>query len=485
MTYGESLIAGRLFAKYICRNLPEEKMIGAMLPACVAGAVTNLAVVLAGRVPVNLNFTAGREALDSAIEQCGLRTIFTSKQFLAKGKIEQRPGMIFVEDILSFGRLAKLAGFISARLLPSRMLAPSGIRADELAAVLFSSGSAGAPKGVMLSHRNLISNTESVNHLFQIDETDTIAGVLPFFHSFGFTYTLWFPLLNGASAAYHAQPLDANGLGELIQRSKATFLPVAPTFCQAYVRGCSKEQFASLRYVLAGAEKLAPALAQPFEEKFGLPLLEGYGATEMSPVISVNVPNRERAGVRQTGARAGSVGQPIPGVAARVVDRETGRILENGEEGLLLVKGPNRMMGYLNRPAETEAAFRDGWYVTGDIVVMDEDGFIKIVDRQSRFSKIGGEMVPHGKIEEILQSATAGASCVVTAVADGRRGERLVAFIVDNGTTPQQVWQRLMASGLPKLWIPKPDDIRIVEKLPMLGPGKVDLRAIRQIASAA
>jgi acyl-[acyl-carrier-protein]-phospholipid O-acyltransferase / long-chain-fatty-acid--[acyl-carrier-protein] ligase len=391
----------------------------------------------------------------------------------------------FRRDILSFRRLAKLAGFISARLLPSRMLATSGIRADELAAVLFSSGSAGAPKGVMLSHRNLISNTESVNHLFQIDETDTVAGVLPFFHSFGFTYTLWFPLLNGASAAYHAQPLDAKGLGELIQRSKATFLPAAPTFCQAYVRGCSKEQFASLRYVLVGAAKLAPALAQAFEEKFGLPLLEGYGATEMSPVISVNVPDRERAGVRQTGVRAGSVGQPVPGVAAKVVDRETGQVIKQGEEGLLLVKGPNRMMGYLNRPTETEAALRDGWYVTGDIVVMDEDGFIKIVDRQSRFSKIGGEMVPHGNIEEVLQSATAGAPCAVTSVADDRRGERLVAFVAGNGTTPPQIWQLLMASGLPKLWIPKPDDIRLVERLPMLGTGKVDLRAIREIASAA
>ncbi len=485
LSYGETLIAGRLLAKYIRRTFPEQQMIGVMLPACVAGAVANLAIVLSGRVPVNLNFTVGRDALDSAIEQCALRTILTSRQFLAKGKIDQRPEMIFVEEILSFGRLAKLAGFLCARLLPSRMLAPSGIRADDLAAVLFSSGSAGVPKGVMLSHRNLISNTESVNHLFQVDETDTIAGMLPLFHSFGFTYTLWFPLLNGASAAYHAQPLDAKGLGELIQRSKATFLPASPTFCQAYLRGCSKDQFASLRFVLVGAEKLQPALAQAFEEKFGLSLLEGYGATEMAPVISVNVPNRQSTDVTQIGVRTGSVGQPVPGVAARVVDRETGEILRNGEEGLLLVKGPNRMIGYLNRPAETETVLRDGWYVTGDIVVMDEDGFIKIVDRQSRFSKIGGEMVPHGKIEQVLQSAISGAPCVVTAVADDRRGERLVAFIAGNSTTPQQIWQLLMASGLPKLWIPKPDDIRTIEKLPMLGTGKVDLRAIRQMASTA
>jgi acyl-[acyl-carrier-protein]-phospholipid O-acyltransferase/long-chain-fatty-acid--[acyl-carrier-protein] ligase len=460
-------------------------MIGVMLPASVAAAIANLGIVLAGRVPVNLNFTVGKEAFDSAIEQCGIRTIVTSKQFLEKGKIEQRPEMVFVEDLMSFGTSAKLIAFLRTRLLPCRMLIGSQVKADDLAAVLFSSGSTGFPKGVMLSHRNLISNTESVNNLFQVDETDTIAGVLPLFHSFGFTYTLWFPLLNGASAAYHAQPLDAKGLGELVEKSRATFLPAPPTFCQAYLRGCSKEQFAPLRHVLVGAEKLQPALAQAFQEKFGLPLLEGYGATEMSPVISVNVPDRERAGVKQTGVRAGSVGQPIPGVAAKVVHPETGETLKTGEEGLLLVRGPNRMLGYLNRPAETEAALRDKWYVTGDIVVVDVDGFIKIVDRQSRFSKIAGEMIPHGKIEEVIQSVVSGAPCVVTGVADERRGEKLIAFVAGNGTSPQEIWHQLIASELPKMWIPKVDDIHLIEKLPTLGTGKVDLRAVKEMALSA
>jgi acyl-[acyl-carrier-protein]-phospholipid O-acyltransferase/long-chain-fatty-acid--[acyl-carrier-protein] ligase len=434
---------------------------------------------------VNLNFTVGREAMDSAIDQCGLRTIVTSRQFLAKSKLDERPEMIFVEDLMPFGKAAKVAGFLRARLLPVRLFPDPRGKADDLAAVLFSSGSTGIPKGIMLSHRNLISNTESVNSLFQIDEGDTIAGVLPLFHSFGFTYTLWFPLLNGASAAYHAQPLDARGLGELVQRSKATFLPAPPTFCQAYLRGCSREQFASLRHVLVGAEKLQPTLAQAFREKFGLELLEGYGATEMSPVVSVNIPDRERAGITQPGRRNGCVGQPVPGIAAKVVHPETGEPLENGEEGLLLVKGPNRMLGYLNRPSETEAVLRDGWYVTGDIVTMDTDGFITIVDRQSRFSKIAGEMVPHGKIEEVLQSVTRSASCAVTAVADERRGERLVAFVAGDGMTAPDIWHQLIASGLPKIWIPKVDDIRLVEELPMLGTGKVDLRALRQIAQVA
>ena len=296
LTYGQTLVASRLLARRIHRDYREETMMGVILPASTAAAVVNLGMVVAGRVPVNLNFTAGKEAMDSAIEQCSLRTIVTSRQFLAKANLRQRPGMIFVEDLLSFEKAAKLFEFVRTRLCPACLLLPSRVKADDLAAVLFSSGSTGVPKGILLSHRNLISNAESVNSLFQIDEKDTIASVLPLFHSFGFTYTLWFPLLNGASAAYHANPLDAKGLGELIKRTKATFLPAPPTFCQAYLRGCSKEQFASLRHVLVGAERLSPVLARVFQEKFGVQMLEGYGATEMSPVISVNIPDRERNG---------------------------------------------------------------------------------------------------------------------------------------------------------------------------------------------
>jgi acyl-[acyl-carrier-protein]-phospholipid O-acyltransferase/long-chain-fatty-acid--[acyl-carrier-protein] ligase len=483
LTYGETLIASRLFSEYIQRKHADEMMIGIMLPASIGAAIANLGIVLSGHLPVNLNFSAGREAMDSAVGQCGLKTIVTSKQFLTKAKIEQRPGTIFLEDLMTFGTVQKVKAFLRMRLLPERMLAARA-KADDLAAVLFSSGSTGAPKGIMLSHRNLLSNTGSVSHLFQVGNADTIAGVLPFFHSFGFTYTLWFPLLNGASVAYHAQPLDAKGLGDLIEKSKANFLPAPPTFCQAYLRGCTRQQFASLRYVLVGAERLQPALAEAFFEKFGLSMLEGYGATEMSPVISVNVPDCEGPGVKQPGTRTGTVGQPVPGAAAKVVDRETGEPLGPGAEGMLLVKGPNRMLGYLNRPDETAAVLRDGWYVTGDIVTMTEDGFIKIVDRQSRFSKIAGEMIPHNKIEEVLQGLFADTLCVVTGVADERRGEKLVAFVEARGITSKDIWQSLLETDLPKIWIPKSDDIHVIEKLPLLGTGKVDLLAVVQMALA-
>jgi acyl-[acyl-carrier-protein]-phospholipid O-acyltransferase/long-chain-fatty-acid--[acyl-carrier-protein] ligase len=485
LSYGETLTASLLLADRIRKNHPDEQMMGIMLPASTAGAIVNLGIVLAGRVPVNLNFTIGKDALESAMSQCGLKTIFTSKQFLAKAKMDERPEMRFVEELLNFGKSEKTLQYLKARVLPARFHYSSKPHAEELAAVLFSSGSTGTPKGVMLSHRNLIANTTSVNSLFQANETDTVAGVLPLFHSFGFTYTLWFPLLNGAGVAYHAQPLDAKGLGALIEKTKATFLPAPPTFCQAYARGCTKEQFASLRWVLVGAEKLPAPLAAAFMEKFGLLMLEGYGATEMSPVISVNIPDREHAGTKQTGLRPGSVGQPVPGVAARVVHADTGDPLPVGQEGLLLVKGPNRMMGYLNRPEDTAKVIRDGWYVTGDIVVMDDEGFIKIVDRQSRFSKIGGEMVPHGKVEQTIQELLDGTQTVVTAVADDRKGERLVAFVASATVTPQEIWSKLQASSLPKLWIPKADDIRLVEALPVLGTGKVDLRKVKQMAMAA
>lgn len=483
LTYGEALVAARLVARRLDRNCGTESAIGVMLPASAAAAVANLGVVTSGRVVVNLNFTSGVSGLDSAIEQSEIRTIVTSRQFLSKANLQERPGMVFVEDWLRFGKTEKAFEFVAARLFPVAWLCKKAGAAD-VAAILFSSGSTGQPKGVMLSHGNLLANTDSVNALFAVGTGDTIAGVLPLFHAFGFTYTLWFPLLTGASVAYHPQPLDGKGVGELIAKTQATFLPAPPTFCQAYVRACTREQLQSLRYVLVGAERLSPGLASAFEDKFGIPLLEGYGATEMAPVISVKIPNRERSGVKQQGFKAGTVGQTIPGVAAKVVNAESGAPLRTGEEGLLLVKGANRMIGYLNRADETAAVLRDGWYVTGDIVVMDSAGFIRIVDRQSRFSKIGGEMVPHGSVEDAIQRLFPEARCAVTAIADERRGERLVVFVSGVDQTPGDVWSALLQTGLPRLWLPKREDLRVVNELPLLGTGKVDLSALKRIALA-
>ena len=301
-------------------------------------------------------------------------------------------------------------------------------------------------------------------------------GVLPFFHSFGFTGTLWLPLIVGFGVAYHPNPTDAKTIGELAARYRATLLISTPTFCATYVRKCQREQFAHLRLAIVGAERLREPIAAAFKDKFGIDLLEGYGCTEMAPVVAVNVPDA-------TGARPGSAGRPLPGISAMVVDPDTGEGPLVGKAGLLLVTGPNQMLGYLGEPDLTRDALRDGWYVTGDIATIDEAGYIRITDRLSRFSKIAGEMVPHMRVEEQLQLLLRDPHvCVVTAVPDAVKGERLVALYTDPDAPAQDVWERLSRTNLPKLWIPKREDLHIVDAIPTLGTGKVDLRAVRQLA---
>lgn len=488
LTYGKVLVGGLLLARWIRKAVPKESMVGLLLPSSVAGALANIAVLLAGKVPVNLNFTAGREAMESALRQCGIRTILTSRIFLAKAKLEEREGMVFLEEVMKqITPMQKLLSAMKAFLLPSRIL-QSVYRYGQgdpgaTATVMFSSGSTGEPKGIVLSHHNILSNVEAVEQVFWVNPKDRVMGVLPFFHSFGFTGTLWFPLISGFGAVYHPNPTDAKTIGELVGKYKATILISTPTFFSSYIRKCSPEEFASLRYAVVGAEKLREPVARAFKEKYGIELLEGYGCTEMSPVVAVNVPDVEVRGIHQVGRKFGTVGHPVPGVAAKVVDRETGELLAAGEEGLLLVSGPNRMIGYLGKPEKTREVFRDGWYVTGDIALIDEDGFITITDRLSRFSKIGGEMIPHLRIEEAVnQLLEEDGNCAVTAVPDEQKGERLVVLITSNKISPEAVWDRLCQTDLPKLWIPKRDSFYCVDLIPTLGTGKVDLRKVRELA---
>jgi acyl-[acyl-carrier-protein]-phospholipid O-acyltransferase/long-chain-fatty-acid--[acyl-carrier-protein] ligase len=330
----------------------------------------------------------------------------------------------------------------------------------------------------MLSHTNIISNIEALGQVFWITPSDRILGVLPFFHSFGFTCTLWFPLVAGFSVAYHPNPMDAKGVGEMVERHKATLLISTPTFYSSYLRRCTKEQFASLRFAMVGGEKLRETVARAFQEKYGLDLCEGYGATEMSPVVSANILNV----AEQTGYKPGTVGHPVPGVVAKIVDPATGEPRGPGEDGLLLVAGPNRMLGYLNRPEKTAEVFRDGWYDTGDIAAIDDDGFIRILDRLSRFSKIGGEMVPHIRVEEAINEILGEYACCVTGVPDETKGERLVALYTKQEVAPADLWQMLSESQLPKLWIPKQENFYQVESLPLLGSGKLDVRQAKEMA---
>jgi acyl-[acyl-carrier-protein]-phospholipid O-acyltransferase/long-chain-fatty-acid--[acyl-carrier-protein] ligase len=387
---------------------------------------------------------------------------------MEKAKLPDLPGIVFLEDLLpAFTASEKALALLAARLLPVRSLARAA-KPDDVAAVIFSSGSTGTPKGVMLSHFNLFANAEATAQVYSVGPADCMLGVLPFFHSFGYTYTLWFPLLHGFKSVFHPNPADAKAVGELAGLHHPTLFLSTPTFCLGYLRKCTREQFSSIRYLLVGAEKLRPALAEAFEKKLGVTLLEGYGCTEMGPVVSVNLPGE-----------AGSVGRPLPGVSTRIVDPETFQPLPSGATGLLLVKGPSRMIGYLGDPQRTAGALHQGYYITGDLANFDEDGFLHVVDRISRFSKIAGEMVPHLKIEEAIHDILGSHSGVVTAIPDEQRGERLVALYTQSEFTPEELWRRLSETDLPKLWVPKRENIHLVDSIPTLGTGKLDLQAIK------
>jgi acyl-[acyl-carrier-protein]-phospholipid O-acyltransferase/long-chain-fatty-acid--[acyl-carrier-protein] ligase len=313
---------------------------------------------------------------------------------------------------------------------------------------------------------------------------DRIMGILPFFHSFGFTGTLCLPAATGIGVVFHPNPLDSRVIGALVNKYAVTMLLATPTFLNAYTRRCTPEDFGSLRFVMAGAEKLPDRISQAFEDHFGIRPHEGYGCTECSPAVTVNTIDFRAASFRQVGAKRGSIGHPLPGITVKIVDPDTLQPVGVDEPGLLLVRGPNIMRGYLNKPEKTAEVLRDGWYNTGDVARMDEDGFLRITDRLSRFSKIGGEMVPHIKVEDILQEL-AGATeqtFVVTAVPDEKKGERLVVLHTLDETPLEECLEKLGKSDLPALWRPRKDQFLRVETLPYLGTGKLDLRKARGLA---
>jgi acyl-[acyl-carrier-protein]-phospholipid O-acyltransferase/long-chain-fatty-acid--[acyl-carrier-protein] ligase len=486
LSFGKALIGSMLLSRWLRQHAANDSMVGIILPASAGGALANIAVFLAGKVPVNLNFTTGQETMNAAIQQCRINKIITSRLFLSKANVPEIPGMIFLEEIRkSFTSTQKLLTFIRAFFLPSRVLEhhySKNQKNRELATIIFSSGSTGTPKGIMLSHRNILANIESVCQVIHFNRSDKVMGVLPFFHSFGFSISLWLPLIVGFGAVYHPNPMDAKTIGETVQKYRATILISTPTFYAGYMRRCTVEEFATLRYVIAGAEKLREQIRKSFKDKYGIELLEGYGCTELAPVVSVNLPDVVDAPEPQTGHKPGTVGRPIPGVAVKAVDPDTGHSLPSGQEGMLIANGANRMLGYLGQPELTEQALRNGWYVTGDIGSVDEDGFITITDRISRFSKIGGEMVPHMVIEEAINKLLGEAASVVTAIPDEQRGEKLIAFYSRNGMTADELWAKLNQSELPKLWIPKRENIYCIDSIPVLGSGKIDLKKVKLLA---
>ena len=400
MSWGGALNRTIFLALRLRSSWQDQKMVGILLPPSVAGALVNFAAVLMGKIPVNLNYTASAEVLASSAKQCQLETVLTSKAFLERVPLKLPGRVLLLEEIAAQPRpLERLRSLFLAWLIPRRWLVKilgqrSPRQLDDLATVIFSSGSTGDPKGVMLSHYNIGSNIEQVAQTFMLNRHDCLLGVLPFFHSFGFTVTLWLPAALGVRVVYHPNPLDLSAIRALVRSYRVTFLLATPTFLQAYMRRCEPDDFGSLQYVVVGAEKLPERVALAFEDRFGIRPLEGYGCTECSPVVSVNTRDFRAAGFRQVGAKRGRIGHPLPGVTVRIADPETLQPVPLGQPGLLLVRGPNVMQGYLGQPEKTAEVLHDGWYVTGDIAALDEDGFLTITDRLSRFSKIGGEMVP-------------------------------------------------------------------------------------------
>ncbi|MGA7917487.1 MAG: acyl-[ACP]--phospholipid O-acyltransferase [Candidatus Acidiferrales bacterium] len=490
MTWGSALLSAIFLARRLRQTWQGQEMVGILLPPSVPGALVNFAASLSGKIPVNLNYTASNETLASCAEQCQIATVITTKLLLEKIPLQVPGKTILLEEAAAAPRFlermtALLLWFLPSKLLERTLSSAGKTKSlDDLATIIFSSGSTGEPKGVMLTHYNIMSNIDQMGQTFMLAKGDVLLGVLPFFHSFGFTVTLWLPAVMGVGVAFHPSPLDLVAVSELVRDYRVTFLLATPTFLQAYTRRCLPEDFGSLQFVVVGAEKLPEPLALAFEDRFGIRPLEGYGATECSPVVAVNTRDFRAPGFRQIGAKRGRIGHPLPGVSVRIVDPDTRQRLPMDTPGLMLVRGPNVMKGYLGKPEKTAEVLQDGWYVTGDIAAQDEDGFLTITDRLSRFSKIGGEMVPHIKIEEKLQELADSAEkqFVVTGVPDGKKGERLVVLHTLAPEALKPVLEKLVKSDLPNLWLPRANQFFQVDELPHLGSGKLDLRRVHEIA---
>jgi acyl-[acyl-carrier-protein]-phospholipid O-acyltransferase/long-chain-fatty-acid--[acyl-carrier-protein] ligase len=488
---------------YLARRLKKlwagQGMVGIFLPPGVPGALVNYAAFFCGKVPVNLNYTLSETGIASCAKQCDIKTVITSRKFLEKIKLTPPGDLIFIEDVAAQPSVReKILAWTAAKLFPVRwiegLLFAEGVvipktpdAPDALATVIFSSGSTGEPKGVKLSQFNLLANIEQCGEVISLDESQRLLGILPFFHSFGFTVTLCLPAVLGAGVVFHPNPLDARSIGALVRENQVTVLVATATFLQIYMRGVAPEDFGSLKMIVCGAEKLPERLADAFEERFGIRPLEGYGCTECSPVVAVNTRDYRAAGFFQIGAKHGKIGQPVPGMCVRIVDADNpwgGNKLPPGESGMLLVRGPNVMLGYLGQPEKTAEVLRDGWYCTGDVAMLDEDGFLQITGRLNRFSKIGGEMVPHLKIEEKLQELAGAAETafVVMGVPDEKKGERLVVLHKLAETELGPVLEKFSACDLPNLWKPKADAFHRVESFPLLGTGKLDLRCAKEMA---
>ncbi len=492
-TLSRSKLLGAAIAlsDYLRKEFPDER-IAIVLPASKGSMVANLAVTLADKVPVDLNFTMGRAANESCCKRASLRVAISATQFMERLKDFPWPERVLKLDEL-MPRMKRQIFFwwMMSILLPARLLLrllkiPKEGGHKE-AVLLFTSGSTGEPKGAVISHRNVVGNVSQFRQLLDATKEDAILASLPFFHTFGSTVTLWYPIIEGVRIVTYPNPLEATKNAALIERYKLTLLLATPTFLRGYLRKVEPDKLRSLRLVITGAEKLPLELAKNFEERFKQRVFEGYGLTETSPVVSVNLPEPQstKPGEQvQPSSRLGSVGKMAPGIAAEIRHPETGAKLSLHESGMLWLRGVNIFEGYLHDPERTADVLQDVWLNTGDLGRFDEDGFLYIEGRLSRFSKIGGEMVPHETIEDkIVDSLDLSGrderTIAIVGVQDEAKGEALVLLsAVDIDLA--ELRSKLHDAGVPNLWIPK--QVQRVESIPVLASGKLDLKKCNELA---
>jgi len=441
--------------------------------------------------------------MQSSVEQAGIKTIYTAKKFVTKLKskgididntFEKSINLVYLEDLKpQISKMDFILTYAFVRFAPTSLVLSSYSTKNSLettAAILFSSGSEGAPKGVMLSHKNLLANVKQISEMLNMNEDEVFLGSLPIFHAFGLTVTTFLPIIEGIKVIFHPDPTDALGIGKAVAKNNVTFMVATATFIRLYLKNKKLEpiMFESLKLIFSGGEKLNAHIAEEFKQKFGKDVLEGYGATECSPLISANVPNALDTSYwnTQIGTKVGSIGMPLPGCAVKIIDPISHEELAPNEDGLIIASGPNVMKGYLNNPEKTKEVLVELhdkiWYKTGDKGHMDQDGFITIVDRYSRFAKLGGEMVSltavENKVYEYLETKEdyANTKLVCVNVPDEKKGEKIV-LVIDHDI--ENLRQELIAFEINPLWLPSV--IKVVEQVPILGTGKIDFKGAKDL----
>jgi acyl-[acyl-carrier-protein]-phospholipid O-acyltransferase/long-chain-fatty-acid--[acyl-carrier-protein] ligase len=475
----------------------EKERVAILFPPGIGAYIANLAVIFAGKIPVNLNFTLGPVSSEACLRRADIDCILSTEQMRLRLPDFPWPetGVVdLVDELRALPKLKTVALATAIKVLPAKFLAkllkvPSD-GGDKEAALLFTSGSSGEPKGVILTHRNILGNCLQIDATRLLPVGEKIIANLPVFHSFGFTVTLWYPLLRGCTAVTVPSPLDFKKAAEAIESEAATILVGTPTFFKPYLRHIAPEKLKSLKYAIAGAEKTPAGFADLWEERFGGLYLEGYGLTETSPVVSISLPHTpvgfDYPPSEFDGLKRGAVGLLLPGQAARILNPDTMEPMAVTEVGLLSLKGPNIFGGYLNDPERTAEVMDEEWFLSGDLARFDDEGYLFIEGRLSRFSKIAGEMVPHGTIEQALLEAfdlldSEVPVLAVGARSDAAKGEALVLLSTIE-LDPAAVREKLSSKGYSNLWIPR--EMTRVAAIPTLATGKLDLRAIKAICEA-